>query len=1504
LYIQEKSLFLYVLKLKGIKNSIKIFIIVTVSILTILLTPAILLQFSSIQNFVVSKITHELSRHYQTRFSVGNVKYTFFNTLHLQDMLVEDQSGDTLLRASSFDAEFNLWKLFRKKVSISSLTLNEVNVHLQKQPDGTMNFAFLFAHDEAKKDSTFIQLNVEQLKIKNSALDYSDHTNTKKYIAFNPARMRFSDINSEISIASFSKDSMSANLRHLSLNEISGFQLNNLSFLIRGSNKGIKMYDFLLKLPDSEININNIALKAKTMQDVLALDPSTNAHIPVSKARIALNDLKAFVPGFAGSREAADISAILSGRLSNLKVQDIQVEYGKSFKMDASLEVSGLPNLEESFIYTKVNRIQINHSELQDLISRIQNRPFIFPKEVRELGTISYQGNITGFLSDLVAFGVFRTNLGTISSDISLRFENHLHDLYYNGSLQTSGFNLSRFLGNDQLGTLKMKANTKGTKIFNAPFKGTLTATVDQLDYNKYSYTNARFAGEYDGNGFNGNITLKDENIDADFSGILDFRNPRLPVFNFDLMIKNTNLHALNLIKNYPGSRLSFHGTTNLTGNNLDNLNGNLQISDLAFSNQNDSLQTGLISFNSRTGTDYTNISIASEYLTGSISGDFKYSTIGNTFKMVLARYLPSLDDNEGAKKHVPNNVHIDLKLVNTNEITRVLQLPYRIGGVATFKGNINEAINKIELNASVDAVSTGKQQFENFTLNLSSNKQQQLELTGRTQMYDQNDNLQNISITASAAMDLIDTRLFWQNNSALTNAGQINTRTRLKREFDELTVNSRILPTEIIISDSIWNLRASEFNYRKSEGLHINNFMFESQRQYIHINGIASENSTDSVLVSMNDLNVDYVMRLINVDGISIGGLVTGDLLLYSLLKEPIYLADIVVENLSLNDYIIGDGAINTHWNKEQRQLDIKGDILKADNSEVANISGSYTPANDSLDIRIGAKAFPVNFLNRYFEGVASNFSGLTKGNFRIFGPSKILRFEGDLMVSNGKVTIDMLQTTYRFNDRVVLTPYNIAVRGITLFDEEQNRARLNGNIAHNGSFDKMEYDVSIVTDNLLVMNTTSRDDDFFYGKAFASGQARIFGDFSEANIVVNGVSRPRTKCYLSMASSSSVLEGDFIRFEKKQNIPVYNPRDEDDRRRMFSNENRFNVKTDIQIELTPEAEIEILVDPRAGDKITGRGRGNLRIRFDTFSDVELFGTVELEQGNYLFTLQTVIRKEFRINRGSTISWTGDPFEAQVNINGYYPLTASLTDLLEPGELQQITSRSTVPVHCLLYLTDDLMSPTIRFGIDLPSSDESVKSRVSNIVNTEEMMNRQILYLLLFHKFFTPDYMRSTAAVGVNEGLSFATATFSAQVNNWIQSTLNTNIFSIGVDWQKTNAESDEVKAQILIQPNNRLVINGNIGYRNDNISENKFIGDFDLEYKLIESGKLRFTAYNHTIDRAQLREAKTTRGVGLIYREDFNNLREMVEYYWGLMRNVFEKKKPVTEELSVTSP
>jgi hypothetical protein len=327
----------------------------------------------------------------------------------------------------------------------------------------------------------------------------------------------------------------------------------------------------------------------------------------------------------------------------------------------------------------------------------------------------------------------------------------------------------------------------------------------------------------------------------------------------------------------------------------------------------------------------------------------------------------------------------------------------------------------------------------------------------------------------------------------------------------------------------------------------------------------------------------------------------------------------------------------------------------------------------------------------------------------------------------------------------------------------------------------------------------------------------------------------------------------------------------------------------------------MELIIDPKGGDIITGKGNGNLRVEFDTFSDIKLYGTYTINNGYYLFTLQNLIRKEFKIDQGSTIAWTGDPFNAQVNIRALYPLTASLRDLLDESELSTI-SRTSVPVNCVLKLNDNLMKPTINFDIILPSSEERVKQLVRSIINTDEMMNRQILYLLVFNKFYRPDNgagSSPTNNLGPNEGLSFVFSTFSAQMNSWLSQLIKSNNFSFGIDYRQSDQISRDIQAQILYQPNNRWLVNGNFGYRNDinSTTTNRFISDVDIEYLLSEGGKIRLKGYSHTVDRYRLtNNGTTTQGFGFIYKEDFATVDELFKYYWKMI--IGKPKKETNEE------
>ncbi|GAB1415648.1 translocation/assembly module TamB domain-containing protein [Paludibacter sp.] len=1457
----------------------------------VIASPFILLKFNKIQNYVANIITTNLSEKIKTNITIGRVDYSFFNKLRLTNVLIEDQSKDTLLFAKDVNVGLVLRKLIKNEIVFSQIAIDQMSAIIAVDSLGKTNADFLFKKSDTPKDSTHFELQLRNVVINNSYVSYTKQNKNKKnkngQVSFSHTIIK--DVNTELALPFISNDSINLTVNHLSANTDKGFKLNNFKAQVIGNSQKINIPKFTVSLPESKLNFDGSVLLIDTTKNSDNLFENISVNLPITNSTITLSDLSSFAPELSGIQESVHINTVISGKLSNLRFKEIDIKLGKTIALNANIDINGLPNIKESFIYAHINGLQASTFEVQDLISKLNKKRFVLPKEVHKLGKILYKGNITGFLSDLVAYGNINTNIGSVSSDIALQFENNLMDLSYNGKLKTNGFLLGKMLNDTTFGKISIDMNTKGTKIHNQPIKGTIVGELKSLIYKSYNYKNAKFDGAYDGTGFNGKFNIKDENIDADFLGIIDFKDPKIPIFDFELNIANTNFYALHLIEKYPNSKISFHGKTNLSGSNLDNLNGNLVINDIIFYNGDKALNANDIVFSSRTDQNLTHFSIKSDYINGSFSGNFKYSTIGKTFQRILSNYLPALSENNGDTQHLPNTVNINLEIENTNEISQILDIPYQIDGSSSIKGVVNETANKIDVAVKIDALKTEKQIFEKIALSLE-NKSNKILFTGRTQMHDKNAEMLNVFLSSEAVKDNVSAKLIWQNNQDVTNAGEINTQTTLLKKNNSLQAHTVIQPSQVIISDSEWNIHKSELHYYSDSLFVIKDFLFERDKQFIRIDGTASKSDKDSLVISMNELDLDYLMQLIRLRGIQFSGIITGEMKLFSLLKQPIYLADLKVQDFSLNEKIISDAILTSTWDKDNNQLLINGDFTSKNNEKVAFAKGVYVPKNDSLDISVDAKKFPVDFLNTYFEGIADNFKGIANGNLRIFGPTKNILFEGELSVSQGQASINMLNTTYRFNDKIILTPYRIHLNKIRLLDEYSNTATLNGHLDHNGSFLNMKYDVSINSNNILALNTTAKNESFFYGRAFVGGLVHIFGNDKEANIVVNGASNPRTKCYMTMGNASSVMETDFIHFVNKKIYDYYKEKKET--KKEFVNQTPFNVKVDMQVEVTPEAEMEILVDPKAGDKITGRGRGDIRIKFDSFSDVDLYGTVELDQGYYLFTLQTVIRKEFKINEGSTIAWTGDPFGAQVNITGYYPLTASLSDLLEADELKQFTSRSTIPVHCLLHLTDDLMSPTIQFDIDLPSSDESVKSRVKSIINTEEMMNRQILYLMLFHRFFAPENIRATNA-GLNEGISFAMASASSQINSYLQNILNSNVISLGFDWQKADMESDEVKAQILIQPNNRLVINGNIGYRNDNINENKIFGDFDLEYKLVESGRLRFTAYNHTIDRAQLREAKTTQGVGLMYREDFNTVPEMFVYYWDLVKELFKKKE-----------
>jgi len=1445
-----------------------------------------------IQTFISNAVVFELSNKLHSKVTVGKIEYTLFNSITIQKLYVEDLQKDTLLYVDRADAHFDFWEFLHGKVLISSVEFDQLygNIIIDKEGHSNLDFVMNTFKKPASKDTTQIEYRINRFKVHNSSFHY---TNLKQFKAltkgvFNGNKMKFSNINADISIPVFNKDTFSARILSLSAMEHTGLVLTDLKTQIQGSKKGVKIPTFEIKLPYSLVRLDNIHLKYDSLADLNRFFEKVKWNAPISTSYIAFADLKAFVPDFKNVKGAVTIKGLITGRISSLHFQKMQINYGKSFLLNADLDLNGLPDLHEVFIYGQIKDLQFEKAVVQDFVSELSNKPFVIPKELNQLGLIHYKGNVTGFLNNLVVFGNLNTNVGNVSSDILLKFDNKLEDLTYNGTIKSDNLQLGKLLSNKQLGKVSFKLNTIGTKKGNAKFQGIVQAKVNEFQFNNYSYRDVNIGGKYDGKGFDGTADLKDQNLDAHFVGKIDLTQ-KLPVFDFGLRVMKTNLNALNLIDNYPGALLSFNGKTNIVGNSLDNINGSVSFDSIQFTNQNKTLTIDNVQFISRIEGESTHFNIISDYINGAFSGNFRYSTVGNTIDKIVQKYLPSFaNSTKETVDKFPNYIDVDLKVENTNKISDILGLPFSVEGVSTIKGYIDEKTNKIDLSANIPTFKTNKQQVDNLTLHFD-NPNQQLQLISRGQLQEK-EGLQNVFIKATAAKDSIVTHFGWQNAQQITNAGEINTVTKFKNEKGRTTAQLSLFPSQIIISDSIWNIHPCKIDFKADSTIQIHNFVFDNQRQFIHIDGIASKRLSDSLNLVMNDLDLDFIMNLLKLKSISISGAVTGKATLLSVLKQPIFEANIDVKDFKLNHKWVGNGHISSNWDKMTSQLLAHGTFVNAKKDTIVVANGVYTPKTDTIKVVYNARNFSIEFLTPYFESVVQNVKGFVSGKILMIGTLKHgISFEADAMLNNGQASVKTLKTTYYIQDSVHLTQKTIEFRKIKIFDQEHNPASLDAFLSHNGSFQHMKFDATISGKNMLALNTQAEDNDYIFGKAYANGSVHIFGDEKEVNIWVNAISQPQTKCYIQMGGASKASNNTFINFVNKK---TNNTKDQVTSHKSTGTD--VNVKVNLQIEVNPNAEMELIVEPKAGDMISGNGNGNLRVEFDTFNDLKLYGTYTINKGNYLFTLQNLIRKEFKIDQGSTLSWTGNPRNAQVNIRALYPLTASLKDLDET--LLSSTSRTSVPVNCVLKLTDNLMKPSINFDIDLPQSDEGVKQRVRNIVNTEEMMNRQILYLLVFNRFYTPDYMRSasTANIGTNEGFSFLTSTASAQLNNWISQMFKSNNLSFGFDYRQTDLLTSDIQAQILYQPNNRWIVNGNIGYRNDNLSTNtnKFIGDVDLQYLLTESGKLRFKAYNHSIDRYQLRTATQTQGVGVIYKEDFVSVKDLFSYYWRLLTGTKNKK------------
>ena len=830
------------------------------------------------------------------------------------------------------------------------------------------------------------------------------------------------------------------------------------------------------------------------------------------------------------------------------------------------------------------------------------------------------------------------------------------------------------------------------------------------------------------------------------------------------------------------------------------------------------------------------------------------------------------------------------------NYISSYVKLPVKLIYKATIDGFFNEREGEFSADVNLPYLQQGNKIIEGTKLHVGKlAEQDNVTLNAHTIFPNKKGNIA-INIDANAVNDGVDANLGWTFNRPTDYHGNVSLSALLGRDSNgKFMTTVNVNPTEVVINDTVWNVHEGSLSYRDGI-IDVDEIEGSCADQFIKIAGRVSRDPDDVLTVALQDIHLDYIFETLKINHVTFGGSATGEVHAADLFsKSPRLSTDrLHIENMTYNGAMMGDGDIESRFDSQNTAVSIKCDLAQK-NGYHTYIDGEIFAADDSLHMVFDANKANVEFMKPFMEAFTDEVHGLVSGHAVLGGNFKTIDLEGDVYAEDFSIKVGYTNTTYSCTDSVHIRPGFIDFGDITIRDRDNHTAQLNGYLKHD-AFHNPEFNFTITdAHDLLVYDITPVMNPDWYGTIYGNGSAIIAGEPGEVRIGVNMETAPSSKFTFVLSDTQEASEYNFITFRDrdKMNAPAIAPdtttvaldtvpeivrllaQKIENTSQQQSAPTQFSI--DLQVDITPEAEIVLVMDPVGGDRIRAYGSGNLRINYNSIDEAfDMFGKYTLEKGSYNFTLQDIIIKDFTIRNGSTISFDGDPYNAILDISAVYSLNANLSDLDASFSTDREINRTNVPVNALLKVKGGISEPELSFDLEFPTLTSDSYRKVKSVISTDEMMNRQIIYLLALNRFYTPDYMQSQNRN--NELTSVASSTISSQLSS-ILGQISDN-WQISPNLRSNKGDFSDVEVDLALSSqllNNRLIFNGNFGYRDNafNSRNSNFIGDFDLEYLLNRKGSIRLKAYNHFNDQNYyVRNAMTTQGVGVVFKHDFDRL------------------------------
>ncbi|GGD41392.1 translocation/assembly module TamB domain-containing protein [Muriicola marianensis] len=1450
----------------------KIGIRVLLAVLLVLVLSSIILSLPAVQTRLAKYATRSINDEFGTNINIDRLRVSLISwDTALKGIYIEDYRQDTLIYIEELNTSIlSVRNLIGGRLEFGDIDLNGLNFKLKTYEGETSTNLDVFVaklddNKPREPGSPPFFLSSSEIHITDSRFRLIDENLETQ------ETLNFMNLNLEAGDFQILGPEVTTEIRDLAFVSKSGIEVNRLDTSFKYTKQQMRFDSLQIETPKSLLQGNLVF--DYNREDFADFLNKVNLSANFVDSRISLDEVNTLSKQFGTEKEVL-FSASFNGVLNDLNVNDVLLTT-ENTGIRGDFNFRHLFAKDTPFILNAgIKNITTSYYELRSLMPEVLGNNI--PSTFSRLGQFTIRGDATITETSVQSRVNINSSLGNSYVDLTLTDVDQIDNARYKGFVSLIDFNLGKFAGDDNLGLASMDVNVEGQGFAQASLNTEVIGQVYSLEFNKYNYRDISVSGILKDQLFDGSLVSKDPNFDFEFKGLADFGGT-VNTFNFDAAVAYADLKLLNFIND---SISIFKGNVqmDISGSDLDDVVGNISFNSTNYQNINNTYY--FEDFNVVSSFDADSVRTirinSPDIITGFMRGRFKVKELDkllrNSIGSIYTNFRP-FEISEGQT--------LDFNFKIYNKIVDVFFPQVAFDPNTFIRGNIVADEGDFKLNFKSPRIAAYENVFDSIDVKIDN----------KNPLFN---TYVSVAEVNSVYYDLKDFNLI---NTTLADTLFFRTEFKGGSEYND-SYNLNFYHTFNAQNRSVIGLKRSDVNFKgntwvlNKDGDRKNKVIINRSLDSIQIEEIVMNNDNREQIrlrgeladSTYKDLQLDFRLVSLNkiapaIDSLSLSGEINGTLNI--LQKDDIYLpsCNLQISDFGVNDITLGQLSIGIVGNRDLTEYVVNTQITE-EGREKFSLLGNFTNRDEvpMADLMANFTDFTLEPFSPLGEGVITNIRGLINGSAQIRGDLRNPNISGQLFLDRAGIAIPYLNVDYGFGPNSSVRLYNqtFDFENIQLTDVAMNTtATLDGTIRHQ-YWDDWSLDLNVDTagDRLLILNTPFEEEILYYGTGFLRGTGRIFGPTRALTIKVEGETAEGTSLKIPLSDVASIGDYSFINFIDKQ------------AERTFEIERTLKdyegLELNFDLDVTPDAEVEIVVDQKTGSSLRGTGEGILLIEINTNGKFNMFGDFVVVTGTYNYRFGGVIDKSFTVKPGGSIVWDGTPLAAQLNMEAVYSLNANPAPLLDNSG---VTRR--IPTNVVVQLTGELERPTIDFNIEFPGTSSIVQSELEYKLQDPTVEERNAFFLLAQGTFVDEGSGLNQQAVTGN-----LIQTASGLVNSLLGG--GNDKFDFGFSLEQGTLDPSQVQTEnrlgvtVSTRLSDRVLLNGRFGVPVGGVSETVVAGDVEVQVLLNEEGTLRAKIFNRENEIQQFLANQTgyTQGVGLSYEVDFSTFNE-------LLRKVFQPKE-----------